>query len=80
MKLTHGMKIVNEHEGVKRVMSLQRYDDNGEARYHIMIETTHPGDEPRKAELALSENGFAMFCEFMRHAPGDLSNFEKAQT
>lgn len=76
MKITHGMKISNDHEGVNRQMSLQRYEDNGDTNYLIMIETTHQNEEPIKTNLALSEYGYAMFCEFMRVAPAQLSNFK----
>ena len=76
MKLTHGMKMRNDHEGVKREMSLQRYDKDGKARYLIMIETIFPGEKPTKTDLLLSEYGYEMFCLFMRRAPNDLHKFK----
>jgi hypothetical protein len=75
--LTHGLKIINQHEGVMRVMSLQRYADADGAVYAITIDTTHPGDDaPIKTKLTLSAYGYAMFCLFMSSAPAALENFE----
>ena len=74
-KLTHGLQIINEHEGVRRVMSLQRYDTEGEIVFAIAVETTHPGEEPISTTLALSAYGYALFCLFMGKAPLDLEKF-----
>jgi hypothetical protein len=75
--LTHGLKIINQHEGVVRVMSLQRYADADGAVYAISIDTTYPGDDASiKTKLTLSAYGYALFCLFMSSAPGALENFE----
>ena len=76
MKLTHGMKITNDHEGVKREMSLQRYDEDGKPCYLIVFETTHIGEDAIKTDLLLSEYGYEMFCLFMRRAQNDLHKFK----
>ena len=76
MKLTHGIQVLNDYEGTKRKMSLQRYEENGEGRFLILIETTYPDQLPAKTELSLSEYGYSMFCEFMGVAPFQLENYK----
>lgn len=75
LKLTHGLITENEHEGIKRGMSLQRFADKQIVKYLISIETTSADGQVVKTPIQFSEFGFQMFCTFMENAPHDLDNF-----
>jgi hypothetical protein len=75
MKQTHGLICEHQLNGVTRKMSLQRYVENEEAKYLIVVESNIDG-KALEVPVWFSETGYEMFVEFMAKAPYDLDRFK----